>query len=328
MISFYQIFIFSLFDKSKCTVMKKMFLSIAAVVIFTIAGFAKDPKDSLTLIMEKQQKFMDSVDNSMKYETGSINLSNGVAKLNVPAGFKFLNAQQSNYVLSDLWGNPPQTGILGMIFPEYSGPFGSNSYAFVITYDPMGFVKDEDADKTDYDELLKNIQKEEIEENKARVAQGYGAINMVGWASKPFYDKNNKVLHWAKNLHFAGEEKNTLNYEVRILGRKGVLSMNAVASMSELDSVKKDINKVLAMPSFTEGNAYKDFDSKTDNVAAWTIGGLVAGKVLLKAGLWAVIGKFFLAAWKFILIGVVALWAGIKKFLGKKPLVEEDHSVS
>jgi uncharacterized membrane-anchored protein len=328
MISFYQIFIFSLFDKSKCTVMKKMFLSIAAVVIFTIAGFAKDPKDSLTLIMEKQQKFMDSVDNSMKYETGSINLSNGVAKLNVPAGFKFLNAQQSNYVLSDLWGNPPQTGILGMIFPEYSGPFGSNSYAFVITYDPMGFVKDEDADKTDYDELLKNIQKEEIEENKTRVAQGYGAINMVGWASKPFYDKNNKVLHWAKNLHFAGEEKNTLNYEVRILGRKGVLSMNAVASMSELDSVKKDINKVLAMPSFTEGNAYKDFDSKTDNVAAWTIGGLVAGKVLLKAGLWAVIGKFFLAAWKFILIGVVALWAGIKKFLGKKPLVEEDHSVS
>jgi uncharacterized membrane-anchored protein len=308
--------------------MKKMFLSIAAVIVLFASGFAKEPKDSLAIIMEKQQKFMDSVDNAMKYETGSISLSNGVAKLNVPAGFKYLNAAQSNYVLSDLWGNPPQTGVLGMIFPEHSGPFGNDSYAFVITYDPMGFVKDEDADKTDYDELLKNIQKEEVEENKTRAAQGYAAINMVGWASKPFYDKNKKVLHWAKNLRFADQEENTLNYEVRILGRKGVLSMNAIASMSELDSVKKDIDKVLAMPSFTEGNAYKDFDSNTDNVAAWTIGGLVAGKVLLKVGFWAVLGKFFLAAWKFILIGLVAVWGGIKKFLGKKPLVEDNHSVS
>ena len=243
MISLFKIFIFSLFDKPKHTEMKKILLSIVATIIMAIAVFAKDPKDSLAVIMQQQQKFMDSVDNAMKYETGSITLSNGVAKLNVPAGFKYLNAQQSNYVLTELWGNPPQTGTLGMIFPEHSGPFGENSYAFIITYDAMGFVKDDDADKINYDDLLKDIQKEEVEENKTRVAQGYAAISMAGWASKPFYDKNNKVLHWAKNLHFEGQEANTLNYEVRILGRKGVLSMNAVASMSELDSVKKDINK-------------------------------------------------------------------------------------
>ena len=35
-----------------------------------------------------------------------------------------------------------------------------------------------------------------------------------------------------------------------------------------------------------------DFDSKIDNVAAWTIGGLVAGKVLAKAGFFAIILKF------------------------------------
>jgi len=263
----------------------------------------------------------------MKYETGAINLSNGVIKLNVPAGFKYLNAEQSNYVLTDIWGNPPQTGILGMIFPERSGPFGENSYAFILTYDPAGFVKDDDADKINYDDLLKDMQKEEVEENKTRAAQGYPAINMVGWASKPFYDKTNKVLHWAKNLHFAGEDVNTLNYEVRILGRKGILSMNAVATVNEIDSVKKDIDKVLAIPSFTDGNAYKDFDSKTDNVAAWTIGGLVAGKILLKVGFWAVLGKFFLMVWKFIAIGAVAIWGVIKKFFSRKPLVEEDHSL-
>lgn len=309
--------------------LKKFILTAFIAVVSTGFLFAKGGKDSLSLQIARQQKFIDSVENAMKYQTGAISLPDGIAKLNVPTGFKYLSPEQSNYVLTDLWGNPPQTGILGMIFPETGGPFGEKSYAFVITYDPMGFVKDDDADKINYDELLKQNQKDEVEENKTRIAQGYPAINMVGWASKPFYDKTNKVLHWAKNLHFSGQDDvNTLNYEVRILGRKGVLSMNAVATMNELDIVKKDIDKVLAMPAFTAGNTYKDFDSKTDNVAAWTIGGLVAGKVLLKVGLWAGIVKFFAFAWKFILIGVAAVWGGIKKFLGKKPIVGEDHSVS
>ena len=307
--------------------MKKIFLGFIATVLCSTVLFAKGEKDSLEKLLVKQQLFMDSVDNAMKYETGNISLSNGMLKLNVPPGFKYLNAEKSNYVLTELWGNPPQTGVLGMIFPAHSGPFGDKSYAFIITYDPAGFVKDDDADKINYNDLLKDIQKEEAEDNKARAAKGYPAINMIGWASKPFYDKTNKVLHWAKNLHFSGEDENTLNYEVRILGRKGILSMNAVATINELDSVKKDIDKVLAIPSFTDGNAYKDFDSKTDNVAAWTIGGLVAGKVLLKVGFWAIIGKFLIGAWKFILIGIVAVWGTIKKFLGKKPLVEEDHSI-
>ncbi|MGC4100032.1 DUF2167 domain-containing protein [Ferruginibacter sp.] len=307
--------------------MKRALLALLSIILFSPVLFAKGDVDSLKILAEKQQKLVDSIDNAMKYQTGAINLSNGVAKLNVPAGFKYLNAEQSNYVLTEVWGNPPQTGVLGMIFPENSGPFGDSSYAFVITYEASGFVKDDDADKINYDDLLKDIQKDEAEENKTRASQGYPAINMVGWASKPFYDKNNKVLHWAKNLHFAGQDENTLNYEVRILGRKGVLSMNAVATMNELDLVKKDIDKVLAMPSFTEGNTYKDFDSKTDNVAAWTIGSLVAGKVLLKVGIWATIVKFLAAAWKFILVGLVAVWGAIKKFFGKKPIVEEDHSV-
>jgi len=306
--------------------MKKLVLCIVAAVLSSTMVFAGD-NDSLSKALVKEMKFVDSVEKAMKYETGTIALPNGIVKLNVPAGFKYLNAEQSNYIITKVWGNPPQEGILGMIFPASSGPLEEGSYAFVITYEGAGFVKDDDADNINYDDLLKDIQKEEVEENKTRVAQGYEAIHMVGWASKPFYDKTNKVLHWAKNIHFDDKEVNTLNYEVRILGRKGILSMNAVATMDELDSVKKDIDKVLAIPAFTDGNTYKDFDSKTDNVAAWTIGGLVAGKILLKVGFWGIIVKFLAAAWKFILLGIAGIWAAIKRFFGRKPIVEEDHSI-
>jgi len=305
--------LYSLSIKIK-THMKKLMLFLVAAFAFASASFAKGEKDSLALAMEMQEKFIDSVESAMKYQTGAIALEGGFAKLNIPEGFKFLNAAQSQYVITDLWGNPPRKDVLGMLFPADGGPFAQKSYAFIISFDPMGFVKDEDADDINYDDMLKEMQKDEAEANKERAQQGYEPIHIVGWATKPFYDKNNKVLHWAKNLKFGGEEGNTLNYDVRILGRKGILSMNAVATMDELDMVKKDIDKVLKIPAFTEGNMYKDFDSKTDNVAAWTIGGLVAGKVLAKVGFFALLVK----GWKFILIGLVAIGAGVKKFLGRK----------
>ena len=72
---------------------------------------------------------------------------------------------------------------------------------------------------------------------------------------------------------------------------------------------------MLNIAEFTEGNKYSDFNPKIDQVAAWGIGALVAGKVLAKVGAGAFILKFL----KFIIIGVVALFGAIVKFFkGKK----------
>jgi len=275
--------------------------------------------DSVVARLVQQVKFMDSVNKAMKYQTGVVKMSGNIAQLNVPAGFKYLNAEQSNYVITDLWGNPARTDILGMLFPESGGPFADSSYAFIISFEDIGYVKDEDADKIDYDEMLRNMQKEEVEVNVERKKNGYPAIHVVGWAQKPYYDKTNKVLHWAKELKFGNTDERTLNYEIRILGRKGVLSMNAVATMNELDMVKKDINKVLNIASFTEGNKYANYDSKIDKVAAWTIGGLVAGKILAKVGLFAFFAKFF----KLILVGLAGIGGAIAKFFKRKKAENE-----
>jgi uncharacterized membrane-anchored protein len=155
----------------------------------------------------------------------------------------------------------------------------------------------------------------------------------MGWASQPFYDSERKVLHWAKELRFSDSDgENTLNYNVRVLGRKGVLVLNAIGGMSQLPAIKKDINGVLGMVSFSPGSKYSDFDPGVDEVAAWTIGGLVAGKVLAKVGMFAVLAKF----WKLILIGLIGAGSWFWKLFKKKkedkellplkeePLKEED----
>ncbi len=281
------------------------------------------PEDSTEIEKQQIEAFVDSVKSAQKYETGVISLPGGKAEINVPKGFKFLNKTQSKYVLTELWGNPPENAenTLGMIFPEKSDPFADSSYAFIVEFEEIGYVKDDDAEKIDYDEMMTNLQKDEKEANIKRLKEGYPSIHIVGWAQKPFYDKENKILHWAKEIKFGDDSdgNNTLNYEVRILGRHGILSLNAVCTMRELPMVKADISKILHMATFTDGNAYSDFNPKIDNVAAWTIGGLVAGKVLAKVGFFAIIVKFLAAGWKFILLGFAALAGFFKRlFTGKK----------
>lgn len=293
--------------------MRKVLLFFIVLLVTGKLARAND-KDSLSAELIKQINMMDSVNKAMKYQTGEIKLSGGIAQLNVPKGFKYLNAEQSNFILTEVWSNPPRKDVLGMLFPESAGPYSDSSYAFIVTYEAIGYVKDEDADKIDYDEMLKKMQEEEKEVNVERKKNGYSTIHIVRWAQKPYYDKTNKVLHWAKELEFGDQEAHTLNYEIRILGRKGILSLNAVAGMSEMPLVKKDIDSVLHMATFTEGNKYSNFDSHIDEVAAWTIGGLVAGKILAKVGLFAYLAKFF----KLILVGLAAIGGAIMKFFKRK----------
>ena len=262
--------------------MKKI-VTILLCVLVADAGAAIE--------IDSTKMFYESMESSFRYQHGVIQLDDDVGTLKVPEGFRYLDATQASYVIHDLWGNPHGEGTLGMIVPDDIGITDERSWAFIITYDELGYVKDDDADEIDYDELLKEMQSDAAAVNAERVKAGYESIAIIGWAAKPYYDKENKVLHWAKEIKFGEDEGTTLNYNVRILGRKGVLILNAVASMIDLPDVKKNIEPVLASFSYDDGNRYADFNPEIDEVAAWTIGGLVAGKVLVKAGIFAFLLK-------------------------------------
>jgi len=176
----------------------------------------------------------------------------------------------------------------------------------------MGYVKDNDADDINYDELLEDMQKETETDNPERTAAGYVAMHLLGWGAKPYYDKQQHTLHWAKLFRLGNDLDETLNYNVRILGRKGVLVFNAVAQPSQLAQVKASIPGLLANVSFAKGQQYRDYSAGIDEVAAYGIGGLVAGKVLAKVGFFAIILKF----WKLGLLALGGAWAAIKRFFG------------
>lgn len=255
---------------------------------------------------------------SLKFQTGKIALPNGIASLDLPANFRYLAPADAEKLLVEGWGNPPGNETLGMIIPTETNPLSEAGWGVVISYTEDGHIKDEDADKINYTELLDDMKKESEEANKERVKQGYAAMHLVGWAEPPSYDKNARKLYWAKEYSSDKEGEHSLNYNIRVLGRKGVLVLNAVAGMNQISQIKSEMPAILAVTEFTQGNRYADFDSKTDHTAEYGLAALVAGGVAAKMGLFAKIGVFLLAFKKFILIGLVAVGAFLRKlFTGK-----------
>lgn len=262
---------------------------------------------------ESAEQFMDG----MTLQKGKINLPDGIATLDVPESFRYLGPEDSKRFLEEAWGNPDGSGQIGMLLPVGTDPFGDEGWAVVISYEEDGYVSDKDAGKIDYAELLKNMQASTLDRNKKREEIGFPPVTLIGWATAPHYDSQSKKLYWAKELRLGETEKHNLNYNVRILGRKGVLVLNAVSYMDQLPVVRERMEQVIAFADFNPGYRYAEFDPGMDKVAAYGIAALIAGKAAAKIGILAKLGGVLVAFKKIFIVGFLAL-AGLFKKLFKR----------
>ena len=161
---------------------------------------------------------------------------------------------------------------------------------------------------------------EAINEENAR--QGFPRQHLVGWAQMPAYDRRNHSLVWARNIQFQGTPENTLNYDIRLLGRRGVLSLNMVTVMSKLAETRQAASRFAAAAQFVPGSRYADFQPGTDRVAEYGVAGLIAAGLgaaaAKKAGLIAILlafGKKFIIL---ILAGFAVVGGWLRRLFGRK----------
>jgi uncharacterized membrane-anchored protein len=252
----------------------------------------------------------------LKYSTGDIVLPNKVATLHLGEKYHYLAPDEANKLLQ-AWGNPPDEVTQGALLPADVNPFGEGGWAVFLTYTDEGHIDDSDANEIDYDDLLKDMKEGVEDSNDARKQAGYPEMHLVGWAEPPRYDAAAKKLYWAKEISSASGDMHSLNYDVRVLGREGVLSMEAVAPMEIIEQVRTEMRPLLEVAEFNEGYRYAEFNSKTDRTAEYGLAALVAAGVATKMGLFAKLGVMLLALKKFIIIGLVALGGFLKKIFGK-----------
>lgn len=217
---------------------------------------------------------------------GDVPLAGANATLHLGHDYYFLPQDQARRVLVDAWRNPPDAAdkILGMIFPAGKN-FADDTWAAVISYSADGYIADDDAKEVDYNAMLQTARDRENDENAHRKSLGLDSLHLVGWAQPPYYDAKHHSLIWAREIQFSGQTEHGLNYDLRALGRGGVLSMNIISSMSKLDEVRAAAVRLQNIGTFDAGARYRDYNPSVDKKAAYGIGGLVA------AGLGVIVAK-------------------------------------
>ena len=294
----------------------------SSICVHALAVNATDPQEALptentsieevdiseeAIAQQQFEKWAQEFEASLTYETGEIALPGGKASLTVPEDYFYLSPADTKRVLEEAWGNPEGEPMLGMLFPMKYQVLDNASWGVTIEYAEDGYVSDDNVEDIDYAELLAEMKADVQEESIWREEEGYPSIALIGWAEKPYYDRETHKLYWAKEIKFGESEQNTLNYNVRALGRQGYLVMNFIASMDQLDEVNAARDEVLAMARFNDGHKYSQFDPDIDDVAAYGIGGLIAGKVLAKTGVFALALVFLKKFWFVLFLPLVWL---------------------
>jgi uncharacterized membrane-anchored protein len=242
-----------------------------------------------------------------------------VGEIRIPAGYRFAGKEGAQKILQ-LSQNIPSGRELGVIVGDKA------TWFMMFEFKEEGYVKDEEGGKLDNDAILKNIQEGTEAANEQRAKKGWAPFHVNGWQREPFYDPTTHNLTWA--ILGRGDdpkEVSTVNHSVRILGRRGTMNVDLIADRDQYAALTGEFNTLMSGFHYTQGNRYSEF-VKGDKIAEYGLTALIVGggaAVALKTGLLA---KF----WKFIVMGLVAAGAAIKKLFraifGKEEKIEDPNA--
>lgn len=182
-----------------------------------------------------------------------IKLGDNLATMNLPNKYVFVKPEAAKQFLKEQGSSPE--GVLGMLAPDDE----NSHWAVICRFDDCGYVTDDDAGKLNADEILNNYKEGTKEQNEERKEQNIPPIYVGGWTEKPRYQKDKHQVIWAievKDEDGASAPVKGVNYNTRILGRKGVLSMNLVTAPDKLESDKKNVLALLDQTNFVKGQNY------------------------------------------------------------------------
>lgn len=253
-----------------------------------------------------------------------VTLDGGKATIDLPKGWLYFGKADTQKILQETGNVPDDTDIAIVTTGD-----ADDAAWFVVSYDPMGYVKDDEAGQLDAKAILEDIREGTEAANEVRKEQGVTPIHVAGWAEEPRYDSQSHTVVWA----IIGESDGgkTVNYNTRVLGREGVLSLNMVTGLGQLERDKPSAQQLLKGTSYVVGQRYQDF-KEGDKVSEVGLMALVAGgaAAAAKTGLLAKLGKlvvgFFLVFKKGAVLIVVGFFALVGKLFGRKGSEQQEQA--
>lgn len=233
------------------------------------------------------------------------------ATIKVPKGYAFLGPEGTRQ-LNKLMENPDSGGTSYTLVPE------DMRWMSFFSFNKTGYIKDDEEIKPD--ELFESVRAGTEAANEERRKNGWDLLHLTGWAFKPQYDRQLKTLEWAFVAKSERSAEEVVNYNTRLLGRRGVTEVVVVDSPATLNASVGQFKSLLDGFAYTSGESYAEY-RPGDHVAEYGLAALVAGgaaAVASKKGFFAVIGIALLKMWKLALLAVALAGGWLKSLLRRK----------
>lgn len=248
----------------------------------------------------------------LKFLTGPASAPLGnVAKIDLPTGYFFIDGKEYRAMLK-AEGEPVSGRELGLLSST------NKHWSVIFQFSDIGYVKDDDKDNLNADKLLDAIKRGTAEANKERARAGRPTIEVVGWEFPPKYDSTTHNLEWA--IRGSVEGRPLLNYNTRLLGRKGVMEVVLVVRPEQLAESLPTFRDLLTGYSFQTGETYAEY-RQGDKIAKYGLGALVLGGAAVgaaKLGLFAWLAVFLKKGWKLVVVAFAAVASFFRKlFTGR-----------
>lgn len=233
------------------------------------------------------------------------------AQIQVPDGFLFTGPEGTPQFLK-LTENPPNPRTVGVLLPVGE----SESFIVFFSYEDSGHVKDDDSGEIDANNLLAGIKAGNEAGNAERRRQGWEGIQVMDWVVPPGYEAATHRLAWGIRAKTDGGQL-LANYDVRLLGRTGVMSVTLACSPEQVQSLIPRLQELLGGFEFKAGHRYAEWRSG-DKLASYGLTGLIAGGAVVaaaKAGWLAKLAAAFAKAGKAIVVGIIVVLGGLWRLL-------------
>lgn len=260
-----------------------------------------------------------------KIEIPGLNLTHGpavvklgkVAELTLPEGYAFVGPDSLDkfYTMTQNTRNGREVGVV--LSPAH--------WLLFFDYDDIGYVKDDQKKDLDAAKLYKTMDEGQNAANESRKSKGWDELKLRGWATEPHYDEKTHNLTWAFKISSSSDQHQSIgiNENIKLLGRSGVMNVILVGDLEGFKEQEAQADRLLTAFRYTSGSTYAEFRSG-DKIAkigltALVVGG--AGVAAAKLGLLGKLGALLAKAGKAVILGIVAIGAGIaklwKKIIGK-----------
>ena len=229
------------------------------------------------------------------------------ASIDVPEGYYYLDGPATKRLLTN-----KQRIVDGRELGTILRLGESGSWFAVFSHSGTGHIDDRDQAALDPVSLLTALQDDNQRLNVERSKQGWSAMDLQAWHRPPSYSAATNRLTWSTRL--VSDDAAVINYDVRLLGRDGVISARLVTDSDSVLLSTSQFVEVMLTYTFKDGFRYADFRAGEQLADASLTTLIVQGGTPAAAAE----SGYFPAFWMGVAFAVIVLMIGAKVFFGRR----------